>query len=404
MSRITLLANARLADDSLVDISIGAEGPTTDGEPSTAVLDIVQAGGSGSGQLAADRQMTDVRDMAGYVVLPRLREPHAHLDKALSADEVDNPTGDLGGAIRAWLDHRISITHDDYVQRALAAVDLYERNGVRLLRSHVDLGSDVGSRGLEALLEVKEKVAERVHIQLVGLPVGLSGENADNVIAVCRRALDLGLDMMGGVPHIEDDPARAIDVILDLAGSHGRGVDIHADENLHPDSSDLATLAGAIIRTGFEYPATASHCVALSMKSPEDQTHVAALAAEAQVTVVALPHTNLFLQARDHASAPPRGLAPVAALAELGVTVQAGGDNLQDPFNPLGSGDPLETAALMVLAGHVTVIDAVAMVSATGRPIPGKGDRAELMAIPGRSVREVMATRPAERLLLKFDV
>ncbi len=391
MSGTTVLTKARLADGRLVDISID------DGTVSA-----IAPNGTADGN---DRPSTGQnrgrhRDLRGHIVLPGFREPHAHLDKALSAETVDNPAGDLGGAITAWLDYRAGISHRNYVERATAAVDIYRRHGVREIRTHVDLGLDVGTKGLEALLEVKAAVADDVDLNLVGLPVGLTGDNASAVVAVCRRALDLGLDLMGGVPHIEEDPVQAIEIILELAGGYGRGVDIHADENLNPASGDLLSLSQAVKRTGFEPPATASHCVALSVKPLDEQKRIARLAAEAGVSVVALPHTNLYLQARDQQVSPPRGLTPVHLLTHAGVTVAAGGDNLQDPFNPLGSGDPLEVASLMVLAGHLTVLDAVSAITTTGRAVVSEGDLGDLVAIPGESIREVVATRPAQRLLL----
>ena len=76
-----------------------------------------------------------------------------------------------------------------------------------------------------------------------------------------------------------------------------------------------------------------------------------------------LPQTNLFLQGRDHPAATPRGLTAVAALQEAGVLVAAGADNVQDPFNLVGRSDPLETAALMVMAGHQLPDTAFDMVS-----------------------------------------
>ncbi len=118
-----------------------------------------------------------------------------------------------------------------------------------------------------------------------------------------------------------------------------------------------------MVLDGFERPVTASHCVSLGMQEPRRQQEVAELVADAGIDVVALPHTNLFLQGRGRAPM-PRGLTAVAALRAAGVNVAAGADNLQDPFNPVGRACPFETAGLMVMTSHLSPGDAWDAVSA----------------------------------------
>jgi cytosine deaminase len=383
-----LLTDAVLDDGSAVDVAI-------DGERIAAV---------GPG-LTSGRGVRI--DLAGQLLLPAPAEPHAHLDKALTAHRVRNPTGDLPGAIDAWLAHRPTIGHDDYVERATAAAELLLANGCTAIRTHVDLGGDIGTAGLEALLEVRAALAGRVAIQTVGLIHGLTGPGGAEQLAVSRAALDLGIDVVGGVPHIEDDPARAVDLALELAGEHGRPIDLHADENLRPDSNDLATLADRVLATGFEHRVTASHCVSLGLADEARQVEVAERCVEAGIAVVTLPHTNLYLQARDRAVATPRGLTAVAALERAGVTVAGGADNLRDPFNPVGRGDPLETASLLVLAAHRTPARAWQMVSEAARAAMGlepvriePGGPAELVALSAGSVGEAVAAGPGGRLVV----
>lgn len=143
------------------------------------------------------------------------------------------------------------------------------------------------------------------------------------------------------------------------------------------------------------------------MQAPDVVTRVAELVAAAEVTVICLPQTNLLLQARDRASAPPRGLTAVRELLAAGVTVGAGGDNLQDPFNPLGRGDPLETASLLVAAAHLTPEQAYTAVSSGGRAAIGLpharvevGAPAELLAIRASTLPEAIATANVDRVVI----
>jgi cytosine deaminase len=390
-----VLRQARLSDGSLVDVTIEEDRIATV-EPSV-----------GDDSMADRPGGVETVDLAGRLLVPAPAEPHAHLDKALTIEQVPNPSGDLMGAIDAWMAHRPGITHDDYVARATAAAQLLSANGCTAIRTHVDLGSDIGTAGLEALLEVKEKLAGRVELQTVGLIHGLTGRTGPPQRAVLRQAIELGLDVVGGVPHLEANPTLAIDLLLDHAGRAGLPVDLHADDNLDPTSKDLATLADRVLKTGFEPVVTASHCCALGMAEPGHQQDVAAKAADAGVNVVTLPVTNLYLQARDHASAAPRGLTAVAPLVGAGVNVAAGADNLRDPFNPVGRADPLETASLVVVAAHRSPVEAYEMVSNRARVAMGlepvvieAGAPAELMALPATSVGDAVAAAPADRQVI----
>ena len=172
-----------------------------------------------------------------------------------------------------------------------------------------------------------------------------------------------------------------------------------------------STASSALCRAvlaGFERSVTASHCVSLGQRPYLDQRRVAELVAEAGVKIVTLPHTNLFLQGRGRAPM-PRGLTAVAALQEAGVTVAAGADNLQDPFNPVGRACPFETAGLMIMAAHLLPQEAWRAVSGTsacvlGVPPPALavGAPAHLIAVRATTLREAIAWGPADRLRLRF--
>lgn len=349
---------------------------------------------------ALERSLID----AGYLLLPAPAEPHAHLDKALTADLVPNPDGDLMGAIHGWLAHRETITKDDYVARAERAARMSLANGFTAIRTHVDLGVDLGTTAVEALLEVRARMSGLVDIHIVGLTGRPSGglvgtENR----AVLLDAIAMGLDVVGGCPHLDDDPVACTNDLLAIAGEAGLPIDLHTDETLDPSHLELELLAQAVLDTGFEHGATASHCVSLSMQTAEVQQRVAATVAEAGVNVVALPQTNLFLQARGLATAPPRGLTATAALDAAGANVCAGADNLQDPFCTVGRADPLETAALMVMAGHDTPELAYKRVSTMSRDAIGMPANGDLLAIRASTVREAVATASADRMVIRND-
>ena len=344
-------------------------------------------------------------DLAGYVLSPSAVEPHAHLDKAFLAEHVANPTGDLMGAIEAMSASRHLFDVDDIVERAERAARLMAANGFRFVRTHADTTTEHGLRSVEALVTVRERTSDVIDVEIVALcgwpVVGLVGADQRSLLV---DALAAGADLVGGCPHLEDsgDTRGATEFFLQTATDHGVGVDLHTDETLDPDVLGLVDLAEMVL-AGFEQRVTASHCVSLGMQDARRQREIAELVAAADISVVALPHTNLFLQGRGHAPM-PRGLTAVAALRAAGANVAAGADNLQDPFNPVGRACPFETAGLMVMTSHIlpdegwtSVTDNAATATGAGVISCTPGSPADLLAVRASSLREAIAFGPADR-------
>ena len=338
---------------------------------------------------------------ASTILVPTLVEPHAHLDKAFLAERVHNPTGDLMGAINAMIEAAPSITYDDIVERATRAALLMYANGVTAIRSHADTSADDDMQSVRALLHVRDSLRDQICIQVCALmhwPT--TGDGGAENRAALAEAIELGVDVIGGCPHLEDEPEASVDNFLATAAAANLPIDLHTDETLNPAMLTLEYLAKRVLATGFRQPVTASHCVSLGMHSEHRQHQVAQLVAEAGIHVIALPHTNLFLQGRSHQQAMPRALTAVKALRDAGVNVAAGADNLQDPFNPVGRGDPLETAALMVMSAHLLPEEALYTVTTAARLALGIGDDGSQLRIAAATVREAIAFGPAERAIV----
>ncbi len=347
-----------------------------------------------------------VEDLDGRLLLSAPAEPHAHLDKALTADAVPNPSGDLMGAINAWRAHGYDSTVDDIHRRARAAVLRGLAHGITAVRSHVNVLDPSGVIPVEALLRLRDELGHLVEIQLVGLVA--QPDTQPGNYRLLQEALDMGVDVVGGCPHVEADRREVLRLTLDLAGERGLPIDLHTDENLNPESRDLLDLARTVRSTGFESGVVASHCVSLGMMDAGEQQAIAHEVAEAGVGVIALPQTNLFLQGRDHPTATPRGLTALRALDQAGVVVAGGADNVQDPFNSMGRVDPFETASLLVMAGHLLPHEAWSWVTDRARLVMGldpieiaPGSQADLMAVRARSLREAVASAPTDRVIIK---
>ncbi|WP_026556126.1 amidohydrolase family protein [Arthrobacter sp. 35W] len=347
-------------------------------------------------------------DLAGYLLLPSPVEPHAHLDKALLGSRVTNATGDLAGAITAIIEAYPSMTGDDIGRRGLKALGEALAHGYTAVRTHVDCREEIGTAGVRALVELRGRLAGLADLQIVALAGGVGGRDGAANRAVLAESLALGADLVGGVPSLEDDPTASLAELFAMAADHGRGIDVHIDETTDGGTFVLQQLAERVLASGFAGPVTASHCVSLGMQEPEVARKTARLIAEAGISVVALPQTNLFLQGRETTTRKPRGLTAVEDLLSAGATVAAGGDNWRDPFNPMGRIDAMETASLLVSAGHLLVGTAYECVSTHARTAMGlpevrmaPGFPADLMAIRASSLEEAVAAGAPARIVFK---
>ena len=390
MSHSLLLKSVTLADGSVVDVRI-ANGLITEIAQSLSL-----------------QHEEEQWDLHGHILSTSFVEPHAHLDKAFLADRVVNATGDLIGAINGLDAVRDTLTHADVVERATRAAMLLSRNGATSVRTHADTMVETGLLNVSALLETKRVCAEFLDIQVAMLlEWPLSGVGSADRHALARDAIAAGVDVVGGCPHLDPHPEAAIDYLLGLAVENGLPLDLHADENLRESSIDLEYLADSMLKNNVRHQVNASHCVSLSTRSEHDIRRIADKVSEAGITVTALPQTNLFLQARHQPTLTPRAITPINMLCEAGVVVAAGGDNLQDPFNTVGRGDPLETASLLVTAAHVPMNNSHDMVSSAAHAVVyGKistvavGQSADLVAVPATTLRESIAMGPPDRFVV----
>lgn len=344
-----------------------------------------------------------------WLVLPAFVEPHAHLDKAYTADAVPNPAGDLAGAISGWLAYRPGIRPAAARARAERAVRSLVARGTTRVRSHLDTGADVDPAVVGEIVALREALAPVVELQLVALASRpITGAAGAQNRARLRAAIAAGVDLVGGAPWLEDEPRRALETLAGIASEAGLDLDLHVDETVDPRVLTLPDLAD-LAEAGFPGRITASHAVSLGSQDEGVQRGVAERLAAARVGVVALPGTNLFLQERGVRVGPARGLTAVRSLLDAGVVLAGGADNLRDPFNAVGTTDPLATAGLLVAAGHLTVAEALAAVSTAAREVTDLSTRpgaagADVVALRVGSVGDALADQPGERVTVRNGV
>ena len=295
-------------------------------------------------------------DAQGLLVSPPFVDAHFHMDATLSYGLPRvNQSGTLLEGIALWGELKPDLTQEALVQRALAYCDWAVGKGLLAIRSHVDI-CDPRLLAVEALLEVKHLVAPYLDLQLVAFPQ--DGVLRDPLaMDKLKRALDMGVDVVGGIPHFErtsEQGALSVKLLCELAAEQGKLVDMHCDESDDPMSRHIETLAFETQRLGLHGRVTGSHLTSMHSMDNYYVSKLLPLMAEAQINVVSNPLINITLQGRGDTYPKRRGMTRVPEMMAHGLTVALGQDCVMDPWYSLGSGDMLEVASMGLHVAQMT--------------------------------------------------
>ena len=315
--------------------------------------------------VAVERGITadagEVIDAAGRLVSPPFVDPHFHMDATLSLGLPRlNVSGTLLEGIALWGELKPLLTHEALVERALRYCDLAVAQGLLAIRSHVDV-SDPRLLTVEAMLDVRERVKSYIDLQLVAFPQD-GYFRAPGAAEALERALDMGVDVVGGIPHFERtmaEGAASVEALCRIAAERGLRIDLHCDETDDPLSRHIETLAAQTVRFGLQGRAVGSHCTSMHSMDNYYASKLIPLIAEAEVTIVANPLINITIQGRHDTYPKRRGMTRVPELKAAGVNVAFGHDCVMDPWYSLGSGDMLEVAHMAIHAAPMTSRDAM---------------------------------------------
>lgn len=349
-----------------------------------------------------------VIEAAGDLVSPPFVDPHFHLDATLSYGLPRvNASGTLLEGISLWGELRDLTTVEEMVARALAYCDWAAAMGLLAIRSHVDTTPD-HLNTVTAMLEVREKVKDYIDLQLVAFPQdGLY--RAPNGRANLLRALDMGVEVVGGIPHFERTMAAGAESLRDLceiAATRGLCVDIHCDETDDPMSRHIETLAAETLRLGLGGRVVGSHLTSMHSMDNYYVSKLLPLIAEAGIAAVPNPLINIVLQGRHDSFPKRRGLTRVREMQAAGIAVGWGQDCVLDPWYSLGTADMLDVAFMGMHVAQMTHPEEMArcftMVTETNAAILGLGDYglrkgalASLVVLDAASPVDALRLRPA---------
>ncbi|MCF3643049.1 amidohydrolase family protein [Rhizobium sp. TRM95111] len=353
----------------------------------------------------------DEIDATGRLVTPPFVDPHFHMDATLSLGLPRmNVSGTLLEGIALWGDLRPLLTREALVERALNYCDLAASQGLLAIRSHVDT-SDPRLVTAEALIEVREKVAPYIDLQLVAFPQDGYFRARDGSKSL-ERALDMGLDIVGGIPHFERTMAEgkeSVEALCRIAADRGLPVDMHCDETDDPMSRHIETLAAETVRFGLEGRVAGSHLTSMHSMDNYYVSKLIPLMAEAEINVIPNPLINIMLQGRHDTYPKRRGMTRVRELMAAGLNVSFGHDCVMDPWYSMGSGDMLEVGHMAIHVAQMAgiedkrkIFDALTVNSAKAMGLEhyglAKGCHADMVMLQARDPLEALrlkATRLA---------
>ncbi len=294
-------------------------------------------------------QNDEVIDAKERLLMPPLVEPHIHLDYVLTAGEPKwNMTGTLFEGIERWGQRKAWVKNSkvdlvkDTKNRALQVVNLLASHGIQYVRTHADT-TDPDMIGMKALLEVKDEVKDFMDIQIVAFPQ----EGIDSFFngrVLLEQAVQMGADVVGGIPHFEytrDKGVDSVKYLVSLAEKYEKLIDVHCDETDDPNSRFLEVLADEVLQRGMGSRTTASHTTAMGSYDNAYCFKLFRLLKQSQINFICCPTESIHLQGRYDNYPKRRGLTRVLEIDAAGMNVCFAQDSIRDPWYPIGNGNIL---------------------------------------------------------------
>jgi len=353
-------------------------------------------------------------DAAGRLVTPPFVDSHFHLDSTMTYGQPRvNASGTLLEGIDLWGDLKPGLTVENFKDRARHLCQWAVARGTLAIRSHVDV-SDERLLAVQALLEVREEIRPYIDLQLVAFPQD-GYLRCPGSAANLARALDMGIDVVGGIPHFERtmaDGAASIKALCELAAERGLQVDMHCDESDDPLSRHIEMLTFQTQRLGLQGRVTGSHLTSMHSMDNYYVSKLIPLMAEAQMHVVANPLINITLQGRHDTYPKRRGMTRVKELMAAGINVAFGQDAMLDPWYSFGSHDMLEVAHMGLHVGQMTGTEEMRQnfeaVTCNGAKVMGlegyglmPGCRADMVVLQAADVHEALRLKPARLFVIR---
>ena len=353
-------------------------------------------------------------DATDRLATPPFVDSHFHMDSTLTYGQPRvNQSGTLLEGIEVWGELKPQLTVENIKARARELCQWAIARGTLAIRSHVDV-SDNSLLAVNALLEIRAEIKPYIDLQLVAFPQDGYFRHR-GIDANMQRALDMGVDVVGGIPHFErtmEQGAASVKALCELAAERGLRVDMHCDESDDPLSRHIETLTYHTQRLGLEDRVTGSHLTSMHSMDNYYVSKLIPLMAEARIHAVANPLINITLQGRHDTYPKRRGMTRVKELMQAGINVAFGHDALMDPWYSFGTYDMIEVAHMGLHVAQMTGADQMRKIFETitvnGARTLGiehygiePGCHADIVILQARDPQEALRLRPARLFVIR---
>ena len=302
-----------------------------------------------------------VIDGEGRVVLPGFVESHIHLDKALIADRLPNKSGTLKEAIEVTGKLKPTFTNEDVEERVRKVLDMLIKHGTTHIRTQSEFDPSGGFGGFETVIKLREEYKDIINIQVVAFPQeGIF--KSPGTQEMMYRAMEMGADVVGGIPYNDTDPVAHIDLVFEIAKKYDKDLDLHQDFTDSYQKQTIKYLCEKTIKEGYQGRVTVGHMTSIGAMPDAELEPILKLMAEAEINVLSLPMTDLHLGGRGDEYNVRRALTPIRKLRDAGVNVCLSTNNIRNAFTPYGNGDLVQVAMLAIPVAHLGGADDIGTV------------------------------------------
>jgi cytosine/creatinine deaminase len=358
-----------------------------------------------------------VIDAKSCVVMPAFVEPHMHLEKALLHRRLPTQEGTLAEALRLTGALKAKQDRTDVLERGRRVLEMAVRAGTVAMRVHPDVDPIQGMIGVETALVLKAEYGPLIDLQIVSFPQEglLCAPGAQELV---EEGLRMGAGVVGCVPYVEktaEDSRQAIDIAFSLAETFGVPIDFHADfaESAgDPRFTTAAYIATKTIAAGMQGHVSLGHMTSLGAMSAEAAKPVIEKLAAAEINVITLPTTDVYLCPRRDRGEHRCVLTPIRALRAAGVNVAYSSNNIRNAFTPFGNADPLVVGNLLAHVAQFGTLEEQAyvmeMATHNAARVMERGDYglavgnvADLVLLETRDYADVLLDIPARLCVIK---
>ena len=370
------------------------------GEPVTLLIEDGQVAGLAPAGTLGIPEVAERIDGGGKMILPGLVDGHIHLDKTLIGlpfiPHIPGETVAKRIAAERKLRRTVALP---VTARGGALIEKVAALGTVAVRSHVDIDTEIGLKGLEQVLSLRQSHGHLIDIEIVAFPQ--SGIMRDpGTAALLHEAVAAGADLVGGLDPagIDDDINGHLDAVFAVAAKHNVGVDLHLHDGGTLGAFELRQIAERTIAASLQGRVAVSHAFCLGELDDADFGRTAELLARAEISIM----TN---------GPGPVPMPPVKRLQAAGVRVFCGSDNIRDAWSPFGNGDLIERAGIICDRQDFRADDdlerAFALVTEASGAVLGRaeplsiGTPADFILVDCGSIAETLAERPVARTVFK---